>query len=38
MFDLLEVLTLMPGFIQPYTLILASFRAGAIAQTAFVSG
>ena len=38
MFDLLDVLTLMPPFTQPYTLILASFRAGAIAHTAFVSG
>ena len=36
--DLLEVLTLIPGFAQPYTLILAAVSAGKADRRAFVKG
>ena len=36
--DLFEVLTLIPGFAQPYTLILAAVSAGKADQRAFVKG
>jgi hypothetical protein len=38
MFDLSEVLALIPAFAQPYTLILALLSAGKADQKAFVRG
>jgi len=38
MFDLSEVLALMPRFAQPYTLMLALLSPGKVDHSAFVSG